>query len=217
MPKNIVDVSTKTSPIVVPVGTDPRTAASVELAIQGLANRTELMANRTRDADGEFAYVDDAGNPVLKTQRLRIQGTKLTPRNNAATSTTTNTGRLQLETNSAFYDAYFELAAGMQIVAVRALLTPGAARAGANRMQLGLVSRPIVPFSVAGYGSTTTIGTPAADAGNTNFQLVEITGLTHTVTEGDVQYVYVQAGNTAASAADSVTFLEVEYTKTGPR
>lgn len=46
MPKNLTDVSTFTDPIVVPVGTDPRTAASVELAAQGLANRTHSLNER---------------------------------------------------------------------------------------------------------------------------------------------------------------------------
>lgn len=47
MPKNIVDVDEFTAPIVVPVGTDPRTAASVELPVQGLANRTKRIADKS--------------------------------------------------------------------------------------------------------------------------------------------------------------------------
>jgi hypothetical protein len=43
MPENITDVSTFTSPIVVPVGADARTAASVKTAIQGVANRTKFL------------------------------------------------------------------------------------------------------------------------------------------------------------------------------
>lgn len=46
MPTNIVDVDTFTSPIVAPASGDPRTAASVATAAQGLANRTRNLANR---------------------------------------------------------------------------------------------------------------------------------------------------------------------------
>lgn len=218
MPENLTDSSEFTTPIVVPVGTDPRTAASVKLLAQGLANRAALLGNRTKDpTDEEFKYLTDAGVPNPKNRRLRIPGTRLTPRSGALVSSTNNPGRLQLDTNSAFYEVFFDLPAGVRIVAVRALVTPGAARAGANRMQFGAFSRPINPFSNVGFGSATAIGAAAADAGNTNFQVIEVTGLTHDVAEADVHWLFVQAGNTAASNGDWVTCFEVEYTATGPR
>jgi len=45
MPTNIVDVSTFTAPIVTPASADPRTAASVATAVQGLANRARYLRN----------------------------------------------------------------------------------------------------------------------------------------------------------------------------
>lgn len=217
MPKNLTDVSTFTAPIVVPVGTDPRTAASVELAVQGVANRSLLHTNRTLDANSEFAYVDAAGTPITKTRRMRIPGNALVPRNGAALTTTTFPGRVELDTDSAFYEAPFALPAGVQIVAIRALVTPGAARAGANKMQFGAFSRPIEPFNTGGFGSSTSIGTAAADSGAAAFQVIAIASLTHDVAEPDVHWLFVQAGNTTSSAPDSVTMFEVEYTATGPR
>lgn len=46
MPKNIVDLHEFTTPVQVPVGTDPRNAASVETPFQALANRTEFLRER---------------------------------------------------------------------------------------------------------------------------------------------------------------------------
>src|SRR5690349_19116610 len=43
MPKNLTDVSSFTSPIVVPVGGDVRNAESVETPFQGLSNRTKYL------------------------------------------------------------------------------------------------------------------------------------------------------------------------------
>lgn len=218
MPKNLTDVSTFTAPIVVPVGTDPRTAASVELAVQGVTNRTRLMANRTRDADAEFKYVDDTGTTITKTRRLRIPGHDLKPRNATfAASADGTAGRLQLDTNIGRYDAYFSLPAGVRIVAVRALVTPGAARTLSDKVELSCLSRPVEPFSVAGYGAASALFSPVGDDGTTAFQVIAATGLAHDVVEQDVHIVSIKAGSTATADPDSVQFIEVEYTATGPR
>lgn len=46
MPKDLVDLDVFTNPVRVPVGTDPRNAASVETPFQALANRTEFLRER---------------------------------------------------------------------------------------------------------------------------------------------------------------------------
>lgn len=86
MPANITDVSAFTSPIVVPVDGDPRNAASVGTAIQGLANRTRFLDDKidtlaisgfrlrgapTRITTGSGTYIPDS---VVRAVRILAVG-----------------------------------------------------------------------------------------------------------------------------------------------
>lgn len=163
---------------------------------------------------------DEWTYPTAKTRYARFVGTLLVGRTGAVSNTTNDSGvpgRLALETDSGYYTLAFELPAGCTIEALRVLWTPGAARAGANRMQASLFRRPVtVPLTLAGFGSTTQIAT-MDDNGAVVLGMREDTSVSQAVSAGDVYYVTIQAGNTASGANDTVTLIEVEYTSPGPR
>lgn len=63
MPKNLSDDPDDfTSPVVVPVGTDPRTAASVEEPFQALANRTATLEADLAERSLQGAYAQSVAN-----------------------------------------------------------------------------------------------------------------------------------------------------------
>jgi len=64
MPANLADVSTFTSPIVVPVDGDNRNAASVTPALQGLANRTAYLNNAVPNGSLDGASRVELGGPT---------------------------------------------------------------------------------------------------------------------------------------------------------
>lgn len=58
MPQNLIDLLEFTDPIRAPTSADPANAADVAESLQGLANRTRFLAERTGGVDGlgEFRY-----------------------------------------------------------------------------------------------------------------------------------------------------------------
>lgn len=59
MSKQLTDVSTFTAEITVPENSDPRTAESVEVGFQGLANRTKHLRDNAVNGDASDTYAGD--------------------------------------------------------------------------------------------------------------------------------------------------------------
>jgi len=85
MAHNLTDIDTFTSAVTVPDGGDPRTAASVELPFQAVANRTRNVKNRLDAlasglnvtagdvrASSDFEYCDATGAAVSVTRTIMV-------------------------------------------------------------------------------------------------------------------------------------------------
>lgn len=146
MPKNLTDVSTFTDPIVVPVGTDPRTAASVELPVQGLANRTKRIADKSTLQRAYDRSVIEAETPHIDvgTGSLVLGGAT------KPTTLTVEDGKLTVVENLTFDATDFNLVNGGS--GQRALIHSGGV-GGTIRLESGLWTLT-PPFDVSGSGAS---------------------------------------------------------------
>lgn len=166
---------------------------------------TSLLAERL--SSDEFIY-PVATYPNGRTRTVRIPLIHLV----GAGATPTETG-VTLSTNSALYylDLGPYLSSGGYIKNLRMRCNPGAARASASNMQIGLYA----------ISSDTSSGNALAeDDTTTNLQTVEIgdQGTFWLINKATTRYVArIRAGNTAGSNNDVVHYLELEHTALGPR
>lgn len=140
MPVNITDVDEFTSPVVAPVGSDPANAASVATPLQQLANRTRNIVNRVGGADGnaEFAYPTPRTRtiPISMVDGLPVEAGWIlrAPHLGPPWEQVEVSGLLVFPLNAYLREA-------QAITSIRAMVRPGALRAGAAKMELKLISR----------------------------------------------------------------------------
>ena len=170
------------------------------------SNNVAGAANVT--ISGSFLYA----TPPTKT--LKILGSQLEGASGAASTHTA--GIRTLTTNSGNYQRQIFLPAGSIITTIRAVVDPGAARAGANRMSCSLVKRTSMSSGGSpSYGSTSVVSTNTDNAGAL-IQVITLSAINETVA-GDPLYIGIAAGNDAGVSNDTVGLIEIEYTDAGPK
>lgn len=208
--KNLTESATYTANVSVPEdNVDLRTAASVETAFQALANRTKYIKDRI--VSDEWVY------PTGKTRTTTIfpadasqYGTwTLTP---SAILISGSSAYARLDLNLAPY-----LPDGATVTRVRALVDPGAARSGANRMTLALYERifgfasPSVPASTQKFIAydDTTAALQSIDSGTISVAVSR--------NSGQALLLWLACGNDANANPDAVYGFEITWTDPGPR
>lgn len=206
MPKNLTDVSFFDAPISVPVSADPRNAASVENPFQQLANRTRFLLNAITVGGALTDRTIFLGTPAAR-----------------GDWTKTLTMYIQSNANTQLLVVCISdhLPSGAILKEVAAVVKPGAARAGADRMLMKILRWDLT--AIAGAGSdpaTTQLGSDQFDAGSNARQLITQSGLSETI-DRDLNAVVMQlqAGNTGGTGGQEDRFyaLRLTYTDVGPR
>lgn len=204
MPKNLVDVSSFTDPIVVPVDADPANAASVEVGFQGLANRTRHLANRF-DVNGQIVL------PAPLQYTARLTAAELVP----ISGTWTRPDYTEAVGGSIAASAAWDITSLVpyvgSIVRVRVLVDPELARTVLDgRVQVALVSRSYGVSYAAPAITTTTEGALEDDDGTAALQWITVTPASPVAVSGKTWAIQVATGATG-TGADKFHACAVEY------
>jgi hypothetical protein len=205
MPKNLVDVSAFTSPVVVPVDGDPFRATPFETAYQALANRTKHLNDRF-NGNGEVLLGGTQGYTFFIPASAGADEDITTPgfsRPDAEYARSeVNNARLIFNISPPV------LPYACSLTSIHAIVDPGASRTGTNRMksiirlvEFGSVVAP--SLSVADY--YTSHGTDATQT--TGFKyLIPETAMTPAVVAELVGTLLaiVQCGDDAATNKDKI-------------
>ena len=152
-----------------------------------------------------------------KSRTLRLGGVGFVA--DGTSAFTVNGDTLTLTTNSGLYvRSINQIPPGSTITAIRVLVTTGATRSGANRMQFTAFKRTgasLVP--TLSLGSSTQIGSTQDDGGASGIAVMSISGLSEVVSGSTTYWARVQAGNNASSNNDGLADIEIDYTDVGPR
>jgi len=224
MPNNIVDVSTFTDPVVAPADGDALDAASiVPNGLQALANRTRLLVNRTTGVvgAGEFAY------DAVKVRTRIIPAAACQPTDAQIADvpgwyfqlgrqfrTTANFARLVVPLGAWLPD-------GCTFRRIRALVAPGIARAGTNRMELIVtritsinfgdpVGSPPVYTEIANVFDNAGVAKQVISSGFVTEVLAKSTGALSL-------HAQIVSGNDSATNTDTVEAFEIQYEDPGPQ
>ena len=217
MPADIVDVNAFTSPVVRPVDSDPRNAASVFTPFQALSDRTRRLLNIAQGTENvESAqsfkrvvgaeWFDAPTNPggVI---RWELSGS------NAWAATAAGVGNVRGSLNDL-------LPEGCTITRLRAMVTPATARTGANRMLLELrrvtYTLPAAP-AVTPASDSSAVVFSAFDDLTTAQQMIDSTVISEPISKSTIDLVVSVASGTGGSAGDLVHMLEITYTDPGRR
>ena len=218
MPKNLTDVATFTDPVSVPVDTDARNAASVEVPFQALANRTRQLKDQLETSivpgTGEFIY---PSNPLLPTRTIELD-----PMSMQGADWGTETGfqhrEAQLGAREHLYlDLGGVLPSDAYVISLQAIVKPAAARGALDRMRLALYA---VTADWSTYAALSLISEAADDDGTTDWQGLSISP-TEAVFTTDVDFsarrylVRIAAGN--GTAGDLVRAVRINFSDPGPR
>jgi hypothetical protein len=103
---------------------------------------------------------------------------------------------------------------GSTVTRIRALVTPGAARAGTNRMSMFAV-RNDYNFASPGAATTSIVSAVYDNAGTSTQVLSSGTISVPIASDESTWIVAVRAGSTGASARDRLFGVEIAYTESG--
>lgn len=228
MPQNITDASTFTEPIVMPADTDPATLTYIATAVQGLANRTRFLVPKIGGVTGtdEWLYPTAKERVIL----ISMAGAKSAIDHAATSGTTTvdhhwnqittdewrsrkNSGTLLVPLNP-------YLVQGCDILRVRAVVTPGAARVGVNRMSVNL-KKVTADFTTPSAGTTLPMTSAFYDNASAAIQVID-SGAPGTIELtinrfGVDHYLAIVAGNDGGTNFDKVHAVELTVRDFGPR
>lgn len=207
MPKNLTDVNAFTSPVVVPVDADARNALSAEVGFQPLADRTHYLHKILTDNPGQVT--------VAAFQQIRyIGGIGVSTHVGAFADWTEVSAGYKSQVNSArlLYDLTKSLGRSETLQRVRALVNPGVARAGANRMLMTLFGHSYGASFAAPTGPTFTSHATQYDDATTNLQwlTMDLTGAPIAVASDVTWGLEIIAGNDAGTNKDDVYAVALE-------
>lgn len=187
------------------IGGDAGAGEWVYPAVRGRQIPVDIMAGREmRDASG---LTPEWAPPV-------------TPLTSSVWTSLVNSGEIVFPLNALLRD-------GMVITDIKVTCKPGAARAGANRMRVGLLyflpdhatpaNNPVTPQQVGGafvFDDTT--------ANKQNISLSSILGAGHTVDRESATFprdyfLHITAGNTGAASPDVIYGIALSVNDPGPR
>lgn len=217
MPTVITEASTFDTPLNTNADGDPVNAANMLANCnQGLANRTLNLADRTGGAGGtgEFLYDDGARSRILVLAGVRFQlvGTGAPDWDDLGGGI----ARSNANGGIATLDLSRILPHGAVLTRVKAIVTPGIARATVgNRMSLQLDSRT-PDFSTPAGGGTAAEFTLVRDDGTANIQVLDSTAFTMTVDSIKLHYLTIAAGNDGATNTDLFYAVQLSFDDIGP-
>lgn len=206
MPRNLVETATWSSPITVPLNGEPAQVETTDPPLQALANRSKYIGDRI--VADEWTY------PAPKTRTLRLMGiawpTTFDGTNIGWAPNGNGEDAVGFRDNVDNYlDLHKVLPEGVTITSVSFSVSPGAARAGAARMQLALRDESGVVASTDDGG-----------AAGPGYTLRTLSGLSLVVQKnvaGSAR-LYMQAGDDGGSHNnDFVNFVEIVFAHPGPR
>ena len=230
MSKNLVDVSTYDTTIVVPVDADARNAPSVETALQSLANRSLNIANRCGGAGtglGEFTYEDGARtrvvfvSPFAFAQVSRSAVATAPPAWTGQVSGAGPTQGMHLESNENGAELHLDLSIAFPratIKKVRARVHPGAVRATAgDRSRISIFAAGSV---FVGDGVLPTYTGPqfeTTDDGTNILKTIDTGTITKIlVPQAEHLHLMFRAGIDAGTNTDLVYGFEITIEVPGP-
>lgn len=226
--RNLIEVSAFTAPVVVPENGEPVAAEQRDPAAQAFANRTRYLKDATDVLQNRF----DAQGRVVFPSAIQVTkhlgSTKATPNTASGVAawergggydpdflmamippqweSRTNRGRLHWDLTDALG------AAAIEIVELRAVVQPGAARATAtDRMRLHFFSSE---FDGGAWGSTL-IDEETSDATASEQEIVLTLAAPMIIDTGKIYTIEVQGGVDAASSADRAMRATVVYNAIG--
>jgi len=232
MPLNIVDVSTFTDPIVAPADADPADATYVRTIAQGCANRTRFLVSKIGGTAGtdEWLYPTPKERVIL----ISLAGAKSAIDHNGTSGLvtvchhwdqiTTDEWRSRKDFGVLLVPLNPYLIQGCDILRVRAVVTSGADRAGANRMSVTL-KKVTADFDGPSAGAVATMagGGPLYEAETYTAAAQVITSgasgaIDLTVNRFGVDhYLSIVAGSDGGSNFDKVHAVEITVRDYGPR
>lgn len=154
-----------------------------------------------------------------KSRTLVIPGQEIRPGLDGSWQIPLNAdGGIRADTDSSF--AYLplnrRLPSGATLQTVEVLVTPGAARAGGNRMEVFL-QNSTPDFATPGAPTEATIDNQEDD-GTTNDQVITLSSLAEAVdNEADSLWLAFESGNNASSNPDFVWAVRLTFDDAGPR
>ena len=225
MPKNLTDASTYSSPIAVPVDSDPRNAASVETPFQQLANRTKYLADRVGGSGGgsEWVYDDAPRSRTRIVSPFAFMEGKLATGDaqlwTVAAFVSTGTGysrTSQADRAQLVADISHWLPIFANLTRVQVLVAPGAARGTVgDRVTVSLFrqtpsfSTPAIPVADGPIGEAT-------DDGTTNVQVIDTGVIDEDVDRASQLCLRIVAGADGGTNKDDVHSILLTYTVLGP-
>ncbi len=183
MPENLIDVDAFTDPIVVPADSDPADRTYLVTAAQGLANRTRNLKNRIEDVEDRISPFDEWRYPggAFKTRTLEVLPSAFEQVNNTANNIPWRfrpaVGNAQTVKSAGTERAELALQLNRLIPAngvvtnIWVMVTPGAARGGANKITTQLYSRePTIYTPGSEAVGTVALMQSTSDDGGTGLQ-----------------------------------------------
>ena len=222
MPKDLIDTPVFPSPVVVPVDTDARNAASVETPFQTLTNRTAFLKDELEGLQAEVihnprrtrviaipasAFIfhrtydpNDPGFDIYQNEWLMKVGNGVLRDG-------------ELFANEALAECFVNLGpympSGSRLESVFATVEPGSSRSSGDRLQLEVYKTTYLG------GRTTTLLASVEDDGTTTEQSLDLDGIDEEIDWSNSQVtIHVRAGN---PANDLFSFVWVSFLDPGPR
>lgn len=217
--RNLVEVSTFTTPIPVPENGEPVAAEQRDPSLQAFANRTKYLKDHVDPIEARIV-VDEWTYPAPKARTIVFVGAEVFSAGADGTAGWRLSGSILV---SRVDDAqlYFPLRLphGATLTRVRAMVKPGAARSGGPPSMLVTMSvRDFsVDFGAPGAGSSNILATDSDD-GTTNWQLLDSGVLAVSIASQTGYGVQIQGGDDGGvHVDDTLNAIEIQFTDPGPR
>jgi hypothetical protein len=211
MPETLTESASFDATIVVPVDGENATMATVKAFVQKLVNRSKYLKELLEPT-----------SPTARTVYVDPSECMTPPLTNDWSFSISGGYYAQTESNGAYIVVPLKsglVPSGATLTSVRALVKPGAARAGGSRMTIRAY-RGNHDFTTPAVSTSTGLGgATVEDNGTTNVQVIGQTGLSEAIdhTEQKTWSILIVGGSDAGTNKDRVYAIEVGYTDPGPR
>ncbi len=220
MTTNITDVDTFTDPVVVPTDGDTRDAASVEAPFQMLSNRTRRLmsiAEGTQDVQTPQSFTRVIAATWLDAPAMPGALVRWEAGDSVWVAASTANAVLRGSLNDLLSD-------GCTVTRVRAMVTPAAVRAGADRMLLevervtyGFPVAPALTPATDSSASIVQVFDDTSGASGTAQQVIDSGIISEVIDKSDDDLALTVWSGNGGSAGDIVHAVELTFTDPGRR